>query len=206
LFDYTFYLFTIKNLIMKNMTFKMLLFGLALIIVSCSKDSPLQQDLSAGQHGADVSYPAVPTEEAIQGATQITGIGYFDVADECNTAGQEASFSLILTGDLEGCLYTYVDDFECSPSGTYREVGREYFVGTYQGAFGTFWTTYRFEAKYEGCNEDGSYIGAEIKGRCQHPIVSGSGTEVFEGVTGRLDFKDDIEAGNYPYRGHLKGL
>ena len=44
----------------------------------------------------------------------------------------------------------------------------------------------------------------EIFGRCQHPIVAGSGTGVFEGVTGRLDFKDDIAAGNFPYRGHFK--
>jgi hypothetical protein len=47
-------------------------------------------------------------------------------------------------------------------------------------------------------------LGAEIFGRCQHPIVNGSGEGVFSGVTGRLDMKDDIEAGNYPYRGHLK--
>jgi hypothetical protein len=69
---------------------------------------------------------------------------------------------------------------------------------------GSFWTNYTFEAKYEGCAENGSYVGAEIKGRCQHPIVKGSGTGVFAGVTGRLDMKDDIEAGNYPYRGHFK--
>ena len=109
-----------------------------------------------------------------------------------------------MTGDLEGCLYTYVDEFKCSPSGTYYEVGREYFVGTYKGEYGTFWTNYKFEAKYEGCAENGSYVGAEIKGRCQHPIVAGSSTGVFEGVTGRLDIKDDIAAGNYPYRGHFR--
>jgi hypothetical protein len=62
----------------------------------------------------------------------------------------------------------------------------------------SFQTTYKFEAKYEGCAADGAYISAELKGRCQHPIVEGSGTGVFEGVTGRLDMKDDIEAGNYP--------
>jgi hypothetical protein len=82
-------------------------------------------------------------------------------------------------------------------------IGREYFVGTYNEEAGTFWTTYKFEAKFEDCSEDGSYLGMEIFGRCQHPIVKGSGTGVFEGVTGRLDFKDDIAAGNFPYRGHL---
>jgi hypothetical protein len=109
-----------------------------------------------------------------------------------------------LTGDLKGCLNVFIDDFECSPSGTYREEGREYFVGTYKGKTGTFWTGYKFEGKYEGCAANGAALGAEIFGRCQHPIVEGSGEGAFEGVTGRLDFKDDIEAGNFPYRGHLQ--
>ncbi len=68
---------------------------------------------------------------------------------------------------------------------------------------GTFWTTYRFEAKYEGCS-DGFFEGAEIFGRCQHPIQDGSGEGVFAGVTGRLDFKDNVETGDLPYRGHLR--
>ena len=41
-------------------------------------------------------------------------------------------------------------------------------------------------------------------GRCQHLVLEGSGTGVFGGVTGRLDFKDDVEAGNFPYRGQLR--
>lgn len=155
--------------------------------------------------------PVRPLEEKItasankvNGATQISGLGFWDATDGCNSAGQGADFALTMSGDLEGCLYVFVDDFECSPSGTYREAGRELFIGTYNGQSGTFRTTYKFEAKYEGCSDDGSYLGLEILGRCQHPIVNGSGTGVFYGVTGRLDLKDDIEAGNYPYRGHLK--
>ena len=76
------------------------------------------------------------------------------------------------------------------------------FVGTYNGEEGTFWTNYRFEAKYEGC-EDGFFVGAEIFGRCQHPIVEGSGTGVFEGATGRIDFKDNVDTGEFPYKGHI---
>lgn len=184
---------------MNNKTFIGMIFCVALI--GCSKDNPAY-DLAQSKQGSDLKY----AKGSSQGATQLSGIGFFDATDECNSAGQGAAYSISLTGDFVGCLYTYVDDFECSPSGTYREIGREYFVGTYNGESGTFRTTYRFEAKYEGCAEDGSYVGAEIKGRCQHPLVKGSGTGVFEGVTGRLDFKDDIEAANYPYRGHLKGL
>jgi hypothetical protein len=139
------------------------------------------------------------------GAAQVSGISYFDATGECSDAmGAGATYAITLTGDLEGCWYVFVNEFECSPSGTYRENGSELFVGTYKGQTGSFWTGYQFEGKYEGCAPDGSYIGAEIFGRCQHPIVDGSGEGVFEGVSGRLDFKDDIEAGNFPYRGHLR--
>ena len=72
--------------------------------------------------------------------------------------------------------------------------------GQYNGEAGTFRTTYQFTAKYEDC----ANLGGEIVGRCQHPIIASSGEGVFAGVTGRLDFKDDIEAGNFPYRGHLQ--
>lgn len=184
---------------MNNKTIIGFVFGVALIIAGCSKDSSLYQDLAQSKKGSDLSN----TKAAKQGSIQLSGIGYFDATDECNSAAQGAAYSISMTGDIEGCLYTYVDDYECSPSGTYREVGREYFVGTYNGVSGSFWTEYKFEAKYEGCAENGSYIGAEIKGRCQHPIVKGSGTGVFDGATGRVAFKDDIEAGNYPYRMHL---
>jgi hypothetical protein len=184
---------------MNNKTFFGLIIWVALIIVGCSKDSSLYRDLTQDNQGSDLA----KTKAATQGGVQLSGIGYFDLTDECNSAGLGATYAVSMTGDLEGCLYTYVEDFECSPSGTYRETGREYFVGTYNGVSGTFRTEYKFEGKYEGCAENGSYVGAEIKGRCQHPFVKGSGTGVFEGVTGRIDFKDDIEAGNFPYRGHL---
>ncbi|WP_276501243.1 hypothetical protein [Terrimonas pollutisoli] len=181
---------------MKNRIFIYISFCLAFIILGCSKDNTEAKQLPADEPVSVLNRDA--------GATQISGVAFFDATDECNSPGQGAAYAISMTGDIEGCLYTFVDDFECSPSGTYREVGREHFVGTYNGASGEFWTTYKFEAKYEGCAENGSYVGAEIKGRCQHPIVEGSGTGVFEGVTGRIDFKDEIEAGNYPYRGHLQ--
>ena len=177
---------------MKNKTLICLVSCISLLPIGCSKD-----DSFSGGASRDVSLNS-------RGATQVDGIGYFDATDVCNFGGQGATFAITLTGDLVGCDYFFVEEFECSPSGTYREIGRELFIGTYKGQAGTFRTTYKFEGKYEGCAADGSYIGAEILGRCQHPLVEGSGTGVFEGVTGRLDFKDDIDAGNYPYRGHLR--
>lgn len=142
-----------------------------------------------------------PAPALADGATQVSGIGYFAAPGDCtDPEGASADFALLLTGELDGCLYIVVESGGCTPSGVYRESGTETFVGQYGGEIGTFRTTYQFTAKYVDC----ANLVDEIHGRCQHPIVDRSGTGVFEGVTGRLDFKDDIEAGNFPYRGHLR--
>ena len=147
----------------------------------------------------DVS--AAPSPALAGGATQISGDARFDDAEApvCDPVmGYE--YALVMTGDFKGCLYTHVETAESSPSGTYRETGTELFVGEYNGEAGTFSTTYRFEAKYE----DVANLSGEIFGRCQHPIVEGSGTGVFEGVSGILLFKDEVESGTFFYRGHLR--
>ena len=149
----------------------------------------------------DVS--AAPSPALAGGATQISGDAYFDdpAVGECAPPPEGVASDyppLVMTGGLEGCLYTDILTTESSPSGTYRETGTEFFVAS--DGVSTFETTYRFEAKYE----DVDTLSGEIFGRCQHPIVEGSGTGDYEGVSGRLDFKDDIEAGNFPYRGHLR--
>ena len=132
------------------------------------------------------------------GATQISGVAFFDGADTCDSARVGADFALIMTGDLDGCLYTFVETSQSSPSGTYREVGTERFVAS--DGSGTFETTYRVEAKFE----DVDNLAGTIFERCQHPIVEGSGTGIFEGVSGQLFFRADVEAGNYSYKGHLR--
>ena len=149
----------------------------------------------------DVS--AAPSPERAGGATQISG--FAPALDDPEVAGcdpvpdvpVEYDYALVMHGDLEGCLYTDFEPGVSSPSGTYRETGTELFVGSWRGEPGTFTTTYRFEAKYD--------LSGEIFGRCQHPIVEGSGTGVFEGVSGELFFKDDVVTGEYFYRGHLRG-
>lgn len=185
-----------KKFIMNSKIFITLMFCAAIINSSCKKNASElpEQKQSKNQSVLGKS----------RGAAQIDGVGYYDATDVCNSPGQGASYALTLTGDLTGCFYTFVEAYDCSPSGTYRETGRDLFVGTYKGQSGSFWMNYKFEAKYEGCAEDGSYLGLEIFGRCQHPIIEGSGTGVFEGVSGRMDFKDDIAAGDYPYRGHFQ--
>lgn len=179
---------------MKN-TIKFCLATMLLFSISCSNE-PI----------TDSNLEIINNDFMKSGSTQISGLGIFaSEPSQCDSEneGGGAHFALLLTGDLEGCLYVFVEDHECSPSGTYREVGSEYFVGTYKGESGTFRSTYRFEAKFEGC-DDGFFLGAEIFGRCQHPIQKGSGTGVFDGVTGRLDFKDNVEDHSFPYTGHLK--
>lgn len=141
----------------------------------------------------------IPSPALAQGATQISGIAYF-ATGQCNDPeGEGSDYAVIMTGDLQGCHYTFIETALCSPGGAYNETGTETFVGQYNGETGTFRTTYRFTAKYNDCVNL-----VEMVGRCQHPIIKDSGTGVFKGMTGRLDFKDDIAAGNFPYRGHLR--
>ncbi len=171
-----------------------------LLFLSCKKETVQNQNRVSEKIQSTTG--ATQLSGKLNGATQISGVGFYAATGECD-ASQLATYAIRLTGDIKGCLYVFIDEFDCSPSGTYREVGREHFIGTYNGEAGEFWTGYKFESKFEGCAKDGSYLGAEIFGRCQHPIVVGSGKGIFIGVTGRLDFKDDIAAGNFPYTGHL---
>lgn len=173
---------------MKATHLTFLAIGMALLAISCSTEEP--EAIEMNQNQLDAVYG-----KAGNGNTQISGVGFF--------VDDPTLYALDLTGDLVGIWYIYPLTSACSPSGTYRESGTELFVGTYNGDFGTFETSYNFEAKFQGC-EDGAPTGAEIFGRCQHPIIKESGTGIFEGVTGRLDFKDDVVNVNFPYRGHLK--
>ncbi len=120
--------------------------------------------------------------------------------DETPAAPYDDYPALVMQGDLVGCWYTDVVSSRMLPNGVYMERGEELFVGRLgDGAMGSFTTTYRFEAKFA---ED---LVTEIRGRCQHPIVAGSGTGGFEGATGRLDFKDIIDVPiTYVYRGHIR--
>src|SRR4051794_4228255 len=107
---------------MINKTLICLIFCLALVI-GCSKDKPVSQELAQSELRSDLS----------NGAAQISGVAFYTEPGECGAAGQGADYALKMTGDLEGCRYGFIDEFDCSPSGTYREAGREYFVGTYKG-------------------------------------------------------------------------
>jgi hypothetical protein len=142
------------------------------------------------------------------GSNQISGDAVYDVNGTTCT-GPPAGYSdfvsyppLLMSGSLEGCLYTKVDTVQDNgaPSGIYLEAGREVFVGTLDGGpVGVFSTTYRFESQWD---PDVS-TGSEVRGRCQHKIVVGSGTGGFTAATGRVDFKDIVSDGSFVYRGHI---
>lgn len=85
------------------------------------------------------------------------------------------------------------------PSGTYQEVADEIFVGSWGDLDGTFELNENYTAKFRADTPAGYFFG-----RCEHPIVAGSGTNDFQGVSGRLDFKDDPETGTAAYTGHLR--
>lgn len=138
---------------------------------------------------------------------QLSGVGVNDFGTRCKTAlappydGYFTAPPLAMTGSLTGCWYTKADPstIKITPSGVYQERGEEVFFGSLNGGrTGSFTTTYHFEAKFD------LSTGAEIKGRCQHPIAAGSGTGGLAGAVGRVDFKDDIVTGDFPYRGHIR--
>jgi len=138
-----------------------------------------------------------------QAADQLSGPAYFDPAPTAECPLPAAPYDdydvLVLEGSLQGCWYTDVQAVRTTPSGVYLESGEELFVGRLDGGEpGSFTTVYKFEAKY-------APSGAELKGRCQHPLVAGSGTGGFAGATGRVDFKDIIgDPVTYVYRGHIR--
>lgn len=136
-----------------------------------------------------------------EGAKQIAGVGTYAEPGACtDPEGAGADYVLTLNGSLTGCHYVFVEKAQCSQGGAYYEAGYEIFVGKYDGQPGTFRTKYVFTAKYLDCPN----LTGEVTGRCQHPFVNGSGTGIFAGIReARLDMRDDVGAGNFPYKGHI---
>jgi hypothetical protein len=136
---------------------------------------------------------------------RISGDAFYD-AEQCpGPPAEYADFTsypgLVMTGSLEGCLYTKIGTSKEAPSGVYLESGEEVIVGSLDGGpAGIFTTTYKFESKWD----PDVTSGVEVHGRCQHRIVEGSGTGGFEGAKGRVDIKDIIgDPVTYVYRGHI---
>jgi hypothetical protein len=170
---------------------------------------PLQQRTGrlAVLFGLVIGLMVVLVAPAGAATNQLSRVVVFDTTGACPAppAGYEGFTSLpplVMTGGLEGCWYTKILSTKDNgaPSGIYQERGEEVFVGSLDGGpVGTFATTYKFTSKWD---PDAS-TGTEVHGRCEHPIVAGSGTGGFAGATGRVDFKDDVVTGEFLYRGHI---
>jgi hypothetical protein len=117
-----------------------------------------------------------------------------------------------MTGGLVGCWYT--DTFNqknkrIDPAGgkyVFIYDGTEHFTGCLDtdgdgqcsgDPTGTFYTTFTFTTQ----DVDAPPTYPEIRGRCHHPIVSGTGD--FAGATGVINFKDDVSNLTSPYMGHI---
>lgn len=155
-------------------------------------------NVDAGSPATALASRVDPTEAASQDNQQVGGSGFYEDPDDPVCPAPPASYdsypALVISGSLEGCWYTNVLTSKTTPSGVYLETGEELFVGELNGIEGTFSTTYRFEAKLLP-------DGTEIRGRCQHPIVAGTGTGVFADATGIILFKDAPP--EFFYRGHI---
>lgn len=109
----------------------------------------------------------------------------------CGLAGSD--YAILLTGDLEGCLSTFVQDFKCKELehyDLYLEEGREVFVGKFRGKEGRFRTTYTFDAAYAKGFCQSFDASLEVGGGCNHKINGGS--RVFEDAEGLIKFIDVI--------------
>jgi len=104
-----------------------------------------------------------------------------------------SDFALSLTGDLKGCLSTFIQAYKCQELRDYDlyfEEGREVFRGKFHGKQGRFRTTYTFEGAYAKGFCQSFDPTLELGGGCNHPITGASG--VFEDAEGLIKFIDVI--------------
>jgi hypothetical protein len=133
--------------------------------------------------------------------TRVSGDQVLDVG---NTCPEISLGTYVMDGGLIGCWYT--DDFTARehPSGAVQLTGTEHFVGCldrgYDGSCsGDPDGTLRFAFQFSGTFDTDTF--AEVRGRCQHPIVAGTGG--FEGARGVITFKDDVTTGIATYMGNV---
>jgi hypothetical protein len=146
---------------------------------------------------------------ASAGTVQIAGAQSAPVSSgACFDSDAPASYTMI--GALVGCWYTdtsviHPGQPNGTPGGTVQATGTEHFVGCLDldgdGACGpgdpsgTLQFSHQFSGKFD------PVTGAEIHGRCQHPITSGTGD--FAAATGVITFTDDVTNGTSVYSGHI---
>ena len=110
---------------------------------------------------------------------------------DCGVPGSD--YAILLTGDLEGCLSTFVQGFKCKELADYDlylEKGREVFIGTLHGKQGRFSTDYTFDGAYAKGFCQSFDASLEVGGGCIHKIERGSGA--FRNAEGVITFIDVI--------------
>jgi hypothetical protein len=150
---------------------------------------------------------AVVVVQAASGGGAITVRGDQLIAGSQNCPNAQPD-TYRMAGDLVGCWYTVTFDVvqaNDNPGGHFKASGTEHFVGCLNTngnatcdagePSGSFDTTFTFTAKF-------APTGDEIHGRCQHPIMGGSGG--FAGAGGVISFKDIPSEGRFPYHGNIQ--
>jgi hypothetical protein len=110
---------------------------------------------------------------------------------DCGLQGSD--FAISLTGDLKGCLSTFIQGHKCKELEDYDlyfEEGREVFVGKFRGKQGKFRTKYTFEGAYAKGFCQSFDPTLEVGGGCNHKIIGGS--RVFADAEGLIKFIDVI--------------
>ncbi len=157
----------------------------------------------------------VPSPAGAAGADQIggTAVGFPNAPDTCDpTAVGPVNYILAMpegSGSLVGCIYGVVEEATFNAGGQFLRRASETFVGCFEDRCGSFQLDATITSRWVNGEP---FVGDQVNGRCQHKIVRGSGTGDFEGVNGRLDFKDILErdadgnllAISFDYKGHLK--
>lgn len=143
---------------------------------------------------------SVASPALASGSIQVSGATTSATCDAPPAGFEGYDYAFGIDGDLVGCVYGVITLARFHEgSGTYQEVADEVFVGYWNGQHGTIEMTENYTAKVGADNATGLYFA-----RCKHPFVTGSGTGVFTGASGRLDFKDDTDAGTADYTGHIR--
>lgn len=137
-------------------------------------------------------------------SVQVSGVQTPVSSGPCFDPGALASFTM--QGSLIGCWYIDTFNRKDQTSGTFQATGTEHFVGcldldgdqacTGGDRQGTLYFSFQFTGKVDPVTL------AEIHGRCQHPIIAGTGD--FAGASGVITFKDDVTNGTSLYRGPVK--
>lgn len=134
----------------------------------------------------------ISTPVSAGGMTQVSWTAVYDGNSDdpghCDELESILTLELI-EGDLIGCWYTTDASSTMTRSGVIHERGTETFIGEWNRQPVEFDTVYRFTGKFDA-------DGNEVHGRCHHPIVGGD-------VDGRIGFTNDVETGEFYYRGHL---